>query len=85
MRHFVVSGSINQSCIEAQTSEIVKQMLSQVSMKDVANAPSADMFEMGSKVQVMTKGLMFHLKANKLYELYQNCSSMEGIPENIRK
>ncbi|MGZ7443453.1 PfaD family polyunsaturated fatty acid/polyketide biosynthesis protein [Paenibacillus sp. TH7-28] len=81
---FVVTGSINQSSLEAGTSEEVKAMLSQVSMSDVANAPSADMFEMGSKVQVMTKGLMFHLKANKLYELYQNYSSLEDIPEKIR-
>lgn len=82
---FVVTGSINQSCLEADTSPVVKKLLSQMLMSDVSNAPSADMFEMGSKVQVMTRSLMFHLKANKLYELYQSYKSLDEIPEKLRQ
>lgn len=81
---FVMTGSINQSCIEANTCDEVKAMLAQVSMSDVSNAPSSDMFEMGSKVQVMTKGLMFHLKANKLYEVYKNHSSIDEIDSKTK-
>ncbi len=80
---FVLTGSINQSCLEAGTSEKVREMLCRVTMSDVANAPSADMFEMGSQVQVLSKGVMFHLRAKKLYELYQNYNSIEEIPAKI--
>lgn len=81
---FVMTGSINQSCVEAGTCHEVKGILAQISMSDVANAPSADMFEMGSRVQVMTKGVMFHLKANKLYETFKNCASIEEIDHKTR-
>ncbi|BCJ94407.1 2-nitropropane dioxygenase [Anaerocolumna cellulosilytica] len=81
---FVMTGSVNQSCIEAGTSQEVKTILSKLSMSDVANAPSADMFEMGSRVQVMTKGLLFHVKANKLYEVYKNFDSIEQIDSKTR-
>ncbi len=80
---FVLTGSINQSCVEANTSENVKEMLSRVTMSDVSNAPSADMFEMGSQVQVLSRGVMFHIKAKKLYELYQNYNSIEEIPSKM--
>ncbi len=80
---FVLTGSINQSCVEAGTSEIVKEMLAQVTMSDVSNAPSPDMFEIGSQVQVLSKGVMFHIKARKIYELYQTYNSIEEIPANI--
>jgi PfaD family protein len=81
---FVMTGSINQSCIEAGTCQEVKAILSKLSMSDVANAPSADMFEMGSRVQVMTKGLLFHVKANKLYEVYKNFDSIDQIDTKTR-
>ncbi|MBE9006346.1 PfaD family polyunsaturated fatty acid/polyketide biosynthesis protein [Fortiea sp. LEGE XX443] len=77
---YVVTGSINQSCIEAKTSQHTKQLLAQAEMADVMMAPAADMFEMGVKLQVLKRGTMFPLRAQKLYDLYKNYDSIEDIP-----
>ena len=77
---YVVTGSINQSCIEAGTSIHTKQLLAQAEMPDVMMAPAADMFEMGVKLQVLKRGSLFPIRAQKLFELYQNYDSIESIP-----
>ncbi|BAZ52851.1 2-nitropropane dioxygenase, NPD [Nostoc sp. NIES-4103] len=77
---YVVTGSINQSCIEAGTSEYTKQLLAQAEMADVMMAPAADMFEMGVKLQVLKRGTLFPLRAQKLFDLYKNYDSIEDIP-----
>ncbi|MBN3905275.1 MAG: PfaD family polyunsaturated fatty acid/polyketide biosynthesis protein [Nostoc sp. NMS1] len=77
---YVVTGSINQSCIEAGTSQHTKQLLAQADMADVMMAPAADMFEMGVKLQVLKRGTLFPLRAQKLFELYKNYDSIEDIP-----
>ncbi|MFN6560915.1 MAG: PfaD family polyunsaturated fatty acid/polyketide biosynthesis protein [Nostoc sp. ChiSLP01] len=77
---YVVTGSINQSCIEAGTSEHTKYLLAQAEMADVMMAPAADMFEMGVKLQVLKRGTLFPLRAQKLFELYKNYDSIEDIP-----
>jgi PfaD family protein len=81
---FVLTGSINQACAEAGTSDTVRQMLAEAGQADVAMAPSADMFELGVKVQVLKRGTMFALRAAKLYELYSRYSSYEEIPSKQR-
>lgn len=78
---YILTGSINQSCIEAGTSDTVRQMLAEASQADVIMAPAADMFEMGVKVQVLKRGTMFPLRAAKLYELYCGYERFENIPE----
>jgi len=82
---YILTGSINQSCVEAGTSEAVRQMLAEAGQADVTMAPAADMFEMGVKVQVLKRGTMFPLRAAKLYELYCKYDSLENIPEIQRK
>ncbi|MBG1245645.1 PfaD family polyunsaturated fatty acid/polyketide biosynthesis protein [Nostoc sp. NZL] len=77
---YVVTGSINQSCIEAGTSQHTKHLLAQAEMADVMMAPAADMFEMGVKLQVLKRGTLFPLRAQKLFELYKNYDSIENIP-----
>ncbi|MDB9324481.1 PfaD family polyunsaturated fatty acid/polyketide biosynthesis protein [Nodularia spumigena CS-591/04] len=77
---YVVTGSINQSCIEAGTSQYTKQLLAQAEMADVMMAPAADMFEMGVKLQVLKRGTLFPLRAQKLFDLYKNYDSIEDIP-----
>ncbi len=77
---YVVTGSINQSCIEAGTSTHTKRLLAQADMADVMMAPAADMFEMGVKLQVLKRGTMFPLKAQKLYEIYRNYNSLDDLP-----
>jgi PfaD family protein len=81
---FVLTGSINQACVEAGTSDTVRQMLAEAEQADVAMAPSADMFELGVKVQVLKRGTMFALRAAKLYELYSRYGSYAEIPTNQR-
>ncbi len=82
---YIVTGSINQSCIEAGTSAHTKNLLAQAEMTDVAMAPAADMFEMGVKVQVLKRGTMFAMRAQKLYELYSRYESLEEIPPKERE
>lgn len=77
---YVLTGSINQACVESGTSETVRQMLAQAEQADVAMAPAADMFEMGVKVQVLKRGTMFAMRAARLYELYRVHARLEDIP-----
>jgi len=77
---YIVTGSVNQACVEAGTSDTVKQMLAEAQQADIAMAPAADMFEMGVDVQVLKRGTMFSMRAASLYELYRNHSSIEDIP-----
>lgn len=81
---YILTGSINQSCVEAGTSEQVRQMLAEAGQADVTMAPAADMFEMGVKVQVLKRGTMFPFRAAKLYDLYCNFDRYEDIPEKER-
>ena len=77
---YVVTGSVNQSCVEANTSNHVKKLLSQADMADVIMAPAADMFEMGVKLQVLKRGTLFPMRAQKLQDLYARYGSLEEIP-----
>ena len=81
---YVLTGSINQGCREAGTSDTVRKMLAEVEQADVRMAPAADMFEMGIKVQVLTRGSMFAMRAQKLYDVYTSCASLDAIPEGQR-
>lgn len=82
---YVVTGSINHSCVEAGTSSHVKNLLSQAASTDVMMAPAADMFEMGVKLQVLKRGTMFALRARKLYALYETYDALEDIPQTERE
>jgi PfaD family protein len=77
---YLVTGSVNQSCVEAGTSDRVRQMLAEARQADIAMAPAADMFELGVKVQVLKRGTMFAMRAARLYELYRTHESLEQIP-----
>ena len=82
---YIVTGSVNQACIEAGTSAHTKNLLAQAGMTDVIMAPAADMFEMGVKVQVLRRGTMFGARALKLYELYSRYNAIEEIPADERE
>ena len=77
---YVLTGTINQACLESGTSDTVREMLARASQADVTMAPAADMFEMGVKVQVLKWGTMFAVRARKLYDLYRTCASLADIP-----
>lgn len=82
---YVVTGSINQSCVEAGTSDYVKRLLSSVEMTDVAMAPESDMFEHGIRVQVLKQRSLFPMRAQKLYGCYQTYESLDAIPAAVRR
>ncbi|MCX6081727.1 MAG: PfaD family polyunsaturated fatty acid/polyketide biosynthesis protein [Chloroflexi bacterium] len=82
---YIVTGSVNQACVESGASAHTKRILSQAGQADVMMAPAADMFEMGVKVQVLKKGTLFPVRAQKLYELYKACDSLETIPTAERE
>jgi PfaD family protein len=77
---YVVTGSVNQACVEAGASNHTRALLAQADMADVIMAPAADMFEMGVRVQVLKRGSMFAMRASRLYELYSRYNSIEEIP-----
>lgn len=77
---YILTGSVNQSCRESGSSDIVREMLCKAGQADVAMAPAADMFEMGVQVQVLKWGTMFPVRAKKLYQLYRDYGSLEELP-----
>ena len=82
---YVVTGSINQACREADTSDEVRRLLAEVEQADVKMAPAADMFEMGIKLQVTNRQTMFPMRAQKLHDLYTAYDSLDAIPTTDRQ
>ncbi len=81
---YVVTGSVNQACVESGSSAHVRNLLAQAGIADVMMAPAADMFEMGVKVQLLKKGTLFPLRAQRLYDLYVQYDSLDAIPADER-
>ncbi|MGW0901172.1 hypothetical protein ACWD0G_30055 [Streptomyces goshikiensis] len=48
-------------------------------VQDVTYAPAGDLFELGSRVQVVRRGTLFPARANQLYELYRRHARLEDI------
>lgn len=81
---YIVTGTVNQACMESGSSDIVREMLANAEQADVTMAPAVDMFEMGVKLQVLKRGSMFAMRGNKLYEIYKQYNAVEAIPEAER-
>lgn len=81
---YVVTGSVNQACVESGLATSGKALLAQAGIADVIMAPAADMFELGVTVQVLRRGTMFAVRARKLYDLYRTYPSLESIPAGER-
>lgn len=81
---YIVTGSVQQACVESGTSDLVRQMLAEAEQADCIMAPAADMFEMGVKLQVLKRGTMFAMRAAKLYELYRQYPGLDALPETER-
>lgn len=82
---FILTGSINQCTVESGASHLVKDMLHDIDVQHTAYAPASDMFELGSKVQVLSRGVFFPSRANKLYELWKHYDSFDAIDSKTRK
>lgn len=81
---WVLTGTVNQACVESGSSDAVRALLAEAGQADVAMAPAADMFEMGVKVQVLKRGTLFAVRAAKLYELYRSHDSLDALPAGER-
>ncbi|MCK5800598.1 MAG: PfaD family polyunsaturated fatty acid/polyketide biosynthesis protein, partial [Deltaproteobacteria bacterium] len=76
---YVVTGSINQACVEAKVSPDAKRLLADAGIADVVMAPAPDMFELGVKVQVLRRGTLFAQRAAQLFNIYRAKPSLEAI------
>lgn len=77
---YVLTGSVNQSCVESGLSTEGKALLAQADVADITMAPAADMFELGVDVQVLQRGTMFAPRSRQLYKLYRSYPSLDAIP-----
>uniref|UniRef100_A0A7D6GG63 [acyl-carrier-protein] S-malonyltransferase n=1 Tax=Micromonospora carbonacea TaxID=47853 RepID=A0A7D6GG63_9ACTN len=82
---YLVTGSINQCTVESGASDPVKALLQDINVQDTDYAPAGDMFELGSRVQVLRRGVFFPARANKLYSLYRQYDSLEDIDARTRQ
>ncbi|MDR2945976.1 MAG: PfaD family polyunsaturated fatty acid/polyketide biosynthesis protein [Candidatus Adiutrix sp.] len=82
---YVVTGSINQSCVESGLSPAARELLAKAGQADVVQGPAADMFELGAKVQVLKFGTLYAMRAQKLAEAYRQYASLEEIPAADRE
>jgi trans-AT polyketide synthase/acyltransferase/oxidoreductase domain-containing protein len=82
---YVVTGSVNQACVEAGTSDVAKRMLAAADVADCEMAPAADMFELGVTLQVLRKGAMFPMRAKWLHELYRTHESIDELSTKDRE
>jgi PfaD family protein len=78
---YVVTGSVNQCCVESGSSSYTRELLSKADMADVTMAPAADMFEMGVRLQVLKRGTLFPMRAQKLFDIYNDYKSIEDVPK----
>lgn len=82
---YVVTGSVNQSTVEAAQCEATKKLLASAQFADCVMAPSADMFELGVQVQVLRRGTMFASRAQRLYDVYRGYDGLDSLPQQVRK
>ena len=82
---YVLTGSINQAARESGLSADARAMLAEAGPHDVAMAPAADMFEIGAKVQVLSRGSLFAARGRQLYDLYRTYDGLDHIPNNIKQ
>jgi len=76
---FVVTGTINQLSLQANTCNDVREQLSKAAYSDVTMAPAADMFDEGVQLQVLKKGTQFPGRAKKLFEYYHKYKTLDAL------
>ncbi|TQV78631.1 PfaD family polyunsaturated fatty acid/polyketide biosynthesis protein [Denitrobaculum tricleocarpae] len=82
---YVLVGSANQSAVESGLSEVGRAMLCEAGIADVTMAPASDMFELGVKVQVLKRGTMFAVKAQRLYDLFRRHETIDAFSSKDRE
>lgn len=81
---YVLTGSVNQACVESGLSAEGRAMLARAAATDVALAPSADMFELGAQVQVLRRETLFAPRAGRLWEWYRRHDAVEQLSAEER-
>lgn len=81
---FVMTTAVNQCTVEAGTSDDVKDLLQAADVQDTELAPAAELFELGGRVQVLKKGVLFPGRANRLYDLWRRHGAWEEIEAPVR-
>jgi len=81
---FVLIGTVHQAAVESGVSDSSRQLLAKAELTDVTMTASADMFELGVKVQVLQRGTMMAVRGNQLYNLYSRYDSIDDIPSDQR-
>jgi len=76
---YVLTGTVNQACVEAGTSPMVKSMLADAGFADVGMAPAGDMFEQGAEVQVLQRGTLFARRGSRLREWHRRYESLDQL------
>ncbi|CAM2011280.1 ACP S-malonyltransferase [Acanthopleuribacter pedis] len=76
---FILTGSVNQCTVEAATSDQAKDLLQNMNVQDTDYAPSGEAFELGTRVQVLKRGVFFPARARKLYDLYRHHHALEEL------
>lgn len=75
---FVLAGSVNQCTPQAATSALVKDMLAAAGLEDFGTAPDSDLFELGGRVQVLRRGVLFPARGDKLYQTYLSHAELQA-------
>ncbi|ORT47212.1 PfaD family polyunsaturated fatty acid/polyketide biosynthesis protein [Frankia sp. KB5] len=81
---YVVTGSVNQACVESGQSAAARALLAKAGPNDIDMAPASDMFEIGAEVQVLRRGTMFAGRGRRLYDLYRAHDSLDDLSAEDR-
>lgn len=82
---FVMTGSINQCTVEAGTSKLIKKVLQEIEIQDTEYIPAGDNYDYNTKIQVAKKGVLFAVRANKLYETYKMYNSISELNPELKE
>lgn len=81
---FVLTGSVNQCSVESGTSAEAKDLLQEAREHDVTSAPWGELFEMGVQARFLKRGLFFPARAQRLYEIWRRCDTMDELTAEER-
>lgn len=81
---FILTGSVNQCTVEAATSDQAKDLLQNMNVQDTDYAPSGDAFELGTRMQVLKRGVFFPARARKLHDLYRHHNALADLDDKTR-
>ncbi|SHH04279.1 PfaD family polyunsaturated fatty acid/polyketide biosynthesis protein [Streptoalloteichus hindustanus] len=82
---YVVTGSVNQSCVEAATSDAVKRLLARAGVGSCELAPCATGFEDGAVVPVLRDGTRYSARARRLRQVFLAHEAIHEIAPTERR